>query len=151
MPGEAEWEYACRAGSAGRFCNGDDDERLVEFANVADAAWKEKLGGPNAKALQARDGHAFAAPVGQFQPNAFGIYDMHGNVWEGCDDSYGKYSALPKERNALRTKSQGEKRPVLRGGAWYLPAVASRCVNRYLVGAGPSRYGAAGFRVVVVP
>ena len=151
LPGEAEWEFACRAGSAGRFCCGDDDERLAEFANIADANWKEKLGGPNAKAIKASDGYAFAAPVGQFKPNNFGVYDMHGNVWEWCDDYYGKYSALPKERNALQTKNQGEGRPVLRGGSWGLPPVACRSANRYLVGAGPSRYGAAGFRIVAVP
>jgi formylglycine-generating enzyme required for sulfatase activity len=151
LPGEAEWEYACRAGSAGRFSCGDDDERLAEFANIADATWKEKLGGPNANSIKASDGHAFAAPVGQFKPNRFGVYDMHGNVWEWCDDYFGKYSALPKERNALQTKNQGETRPVLRGGAWYLGPGSCRSAHRYVVGAGPSRYGAAGFRVVVVP
>ncbi|MBM3997271.1 MAG: hypothetical protein FJ303_24450, partial [Planctomycetes bacterium] len=102
-------------------------------------------------AIQASDGHAFAAPVGQFKPNDFGVYDMHGNVWEWCDDYFGKYSALPKEGNARQTKNQGEGRPVLRGGSWGLPPVACRSANRYLVGAGPSRYGAAGFRVVAVP
>lgn len=151
LPGEAEWEFACRAGSTGRFCFGDDEERLAEFANIADATWKKKLGGPNARAIHASDGHAFAAPVGQFKPNNFGVYDMHGNVWEWCDDFFGKYSALPKEGNARQTKNQGESRPVLRGGSWGLPPVACRSANRYLVGAGPSRYGAAGFRVVAVP
>jgi formylglycine-generating enzyme required for sulfatase activity len=148
LPGEAEWEYACRAGSTGRFCFGDDDERLAEFANIADASWHERF--PNPTAIKAKDGHVFAAPVGQFKPNNFGTYDMHGNVWEWCDDFFGRYSALPKEGNARQTKNQGESRPVLRGGSWGLPPVACRCANRYLVGAGPSRYGAAGFRVVVV-
>jgi formylglycine-generating enzyme required for sulfatase activity len=64
LPGEAEWEFACRAGSEARFCTGDDDEALANVANVADAAWKEKLGGPNAAAIAANDGHVFAAPVG---------------------------------------------------------------------------------------
>ena len=150
LPGEAEWEFACRAGGKGRFCFGDEDERLAEFANIADATWKEKLGGPNAKAIQASDGHAFAAPVGQFKPNDFGLYDMHGNVWEWCEDFYGKYSALPNERNGIQTKNQGQLRPVLRGGAWYLNPGACRSANRYIVGIG-GRYGAAGFRVVCVP
>jgi sulfatase modifying factor 1 len=148
LPGEAEWEFACRAGSTKRFCCGDDGEGLAEFANIADASWHERF--PNPMAIKAKDGHVFAAPVGQFKPNNFGVYDMHGNVWEWCDDFFGKYSALPKEGNARQTKSQGESRPVLRGGSWGLPPAACRCANRYLVGAGPSRYGAAGFRVVAV-
>ena len=151
LPGEAEWEYACRAGSEARFCTGDDDESLARVANVADAAWKEKLGGPNAAAIAANDGHVFAAPVGQFAPNACGIYDMHGNVWEWCADFYGRYSALPKTGNAFQTVSQGEGRPVLRGGSWGFSPVACRSANRWLVGAGPSRYGSAGFRVLVLP
>ena len=149
LPGEAEWEFACRAGSTGRFCFGDEDEKLADFANIADAFWHERF--PNTKAIKAKDRHVFAAPVGQFKPNDFGVYDMHGNVWEWCDDFFGKYAALPKEGNARQTKSQGESRPVLRGGSWGLPPVACRSANRYVVGAGPSRYGAAGFRVVVVP
>jgi formylglycine-generating enzyme required for sulfatase activity len=151
LPGEAEWEYACRAGSAGRFCSGDDDERLAKVANIADAAWTEKLGGPNAKAIKSSDGHAFAAPVGQYQPNEFGLYDLHGNVWEWVEDYFGKYSVLPKERNAIQRNEQGEIRPILRGGAWYLGPAACRSANRYVVGAGNSRYGAAGFRIVCVP
>ncbi len=149
LPGEAEWEFACRAGGKGRFCFGDEDEKLAEFANVADASWHERF--PNPMAIKAKDGYVFAAPVGQFKPNDFGLYDMHGNVWEWCDDFFGKYSALPKEGNSRQTKSQGEGRPVLRGGSWGLPPGACRSANRYLVGAGPSRYGAAGFRVVCLP
>jgi sulfatase modifying factor 1 len=151
LPGEAEWEFACRAGNTGRFCFGDEDERLAEFANTADATWKAQLGGPEAKAIAASDGHAFAAPVGQFQPNDFGLYDMHGNVWEWCEDFFGKYSALPKDRNGIQKKNQGQLRPVLRGGAWYLNPGSCRSANRYIVGVGSSRYGAAGFRVVAVP
>jgi len=151
LPGEAEWEYACRAGGGGRFSCGDDDECLANIANIADATWREKLGGANATAIAADDGHVFAAPVGQFAPNAFGIYDMHGNVWEWCADFFGRYAALPKEHNAIQVKNLGEGRPVLRGGSWGTPPVACRSANRWLVGAGPSRYGAAGFRVVVLP
>lgn len=145
LPGEAEWEFACRAGSAGRFSFGDDDERLAEFANVADGTAKGKF--PDWKGIQPKDGHVFAAPVGQFQPNGFGLYDMHGNVWEFCEDYYGRYSALPKERNQLQTVVQGEVRPVMRGGAYYTGPAACRAANRYVVGLG-GRYASGGFRVL---
>jgi formylglycine-generating enzyme required for sulfatase activity len=147
LPGEAEWEFACRAGGTGRFVSGDD-EKLAQFANIADATWNEQF--PNPNAVKAKDGHTFAAPAGQFKPNAFGLYDMHGNVWEWVEDYYGKYANLPKERNQLQVKTQGEERPLLRGGAYYSTPRDCRCATRYLVGLG-GRYGAAGFRVVCVP
>jgi formylglycine-generating enzyme required for sulfatase activity len=93
----------------------------------------------------------FLEEARQFKPNDFGVYDIHGNVWEWCDDFYEKYSAPPEEWNAFQTKNQGEGRQVLRGGSWGLPPVACRSANRYLVGAGPSRYGAAGFRDMAMP
>jgi len=148
LPGEAEWEFACRAGSTSRFGFGDEDERLTEFANVADGTWAETFSKSNA--IQTKDGHAFSAPVGQFKPNAFGLYDMHGNVWEWCDDYYGKYSTLPKVRNSIQTVNQGQARPVMRGGAWYVGPGGCRCANRWLVGIG-GRYGSGGFRVVCIP
>lgn len=149
LPGEAEWEFACRAGSTGRFCFGDDDEKLAEYANVADATWNERF--PNPKAIKAHDSHIFAAPVGQYKPNDFGIYDMHGNVWEWCEDFYGKYAALPKERNQIQTSNQGQLRAVMRGGACYTTPGETRCAFRWLVGAGASHYGNGGFRVVCIP
>lgn len=149
LPGEAEWEFACRAGTQSRFCFGDDDEKLAEYANVADATWNEQF--PNPRAIKARDGHAFAAPVGQFKPNDFGLYDMHGNVWEWCEDFYGKYAALPKERNQIQTANQGQLRAVMRGGVCYANPSDNRCAFRWLVGAGASRYGNGGFRVVCMP
>ena len=72
LPTEAEWEYACRAGSRGRWCSGDDPARLGNFA------WT----GLNAAVPQ---------PVARKRPNAFGLFDMHGNVWEWCHDYYGPY------------------------------------------------------------
>ena len=148
LPGEAEWEFACRAGSQTRFNFGDDDERLVEFANVADTAAREKK--LASVTLNGSDGFPFSAPVGRFKPNPFGLYDMHGNVWEFCEDHYGKYSALPKERNALQTVRQGEIRPVMRGGAWHLTGSDCRCANRFVVGS-TGRYATGGFRVLCMP
>ena len=148
LPGEAEWEFACRAGSTSRFSFGDEDEILVEYANVQDGTWRDKF--PKSKTINGKDGHVFAAPGGQFKPNAFGIYDMHGNVWEWVEDIIGPYSALPKERNQIQT-APGDERGLLRGGAWGFGPREARCAFRYIVGAGASRYGAAGFRIVCMP
>jgi formylglycine-generating enzyme required for sulfatase activity len=100
--------------------------------------------------LNGSDGFPFSAPVGRFKPNPFGLYDMHGNVWEFCEDYYGKYSALPSERNALQTVRQGEIRPVMRGGAWHLTGADCRCANRFIVGS-TGRYTTGGFRVLCLP
>ncbi|MDB6036403.1 MAG: hypothetical protein JWM99_244 [Verrucomicrobiales bacterium] len=99
LPTEAEWEYACRAGSTNRFYFG---ERIDELkAN----AWFD--GNSQSK----------PHPVAHFPPNAFGLYDMSGNVWEWCNDFYGTkyYRTSPKENP--RGPAEGEKR-VLRGGSW---------------------------------
>lgn len=148
LPGEAEWEFACRAGSRSRFFCGDDEEQLVAYANVADACAREKKLAQ--VTLRGEDGYPFSAPVGMFKPNPFGLYDMHGNVWEFCEGYYGKYSALPKTGNALQTVLQGEGRPVKRGGAWHLTGFDCRCANRRIC-ASTGRYSTAGFRVLCIP
>jgi formylglycine-generating enzyme len=85
LPTEAEWEYACRAGTTTRYFCGDDAEALPEVGNVMDATAREKY--PDWKStISGFDGFVSTAPVGKFRANAFGLYDMHGNVCEWCAD-----------------------------------------------------------------
>src|SRR5206468_3609219 len=86
LPTEAEWEYACRAGTTTRYESGDDPETLAQVGNIADGTAKAKF--PDWPAIAARDGYMFTAPVGRFRPNAFGLFDIYGNVWEWCWDGY---------------------------------------------------------------
>ena len=127
LPTEAEWEYACRAGTTTRYYSGDDPETLATVANVADAAAKAKFPDWLRRTTKASDGYVFTSPVGQFKPNAFGLYDMHGNAWQWCadwysDDYYGKSPA--DDPNGPAT---GIWR-VLRGGSWDF--AASSCPFR---------------------
>jgi len=109
FPTEAEWEYACRAGSSERFCFGDDEGKLGEYA------WYK--GNSDKK----------THPVGQKKPNAWGLYDMHGNVWEWCQDCYGDYPAGPVTDPT--GPSSGEFR-VSRGGSWFDNAADIRSAHR---------------------
>lgn len=147
LPTEAEWEYACRAGSKTAYHNGDDPEGLAQVGNVADGAAKEVLA--SLKAITAKDGYVFTAPVGSFQKNAFGLFDMHGNVWEWCED---RYDAGRYQNDPIRDPtgpSTGSSR-AFRGGSW--DRAAGRCRSAARGGNAPTfRNFILGFRVVLVP
>ena len=129
LPTEAEWECACRAGSTTRFCFGDSDADLPHYA------W---FGTNSGKTTH---------PVAQKKPNAWGLHDMHGNVWEWCWDWYGTYPA--GEQKDPSGPANGEYR-VLRGGSWnYAPSLLRSAYRGW--GAPDGRYGGGGFRVVLAP
>jgi formylglycine-generating enzyme required for sulfatase activity len=130
LPTEAQWEYACRAGAKTRFSSGDDDRQLSTFARYGQ--------GPDAG----------TGPVGSKKPNAWGLYDMHGNVWEWCADWYaGTYVNAPAQDPAGPALGQSR---VLRGGSWVNTSEGCRCATRNK-SLPDVRYNGIGFRVVVNP
>ena len=118
LPTEAEWEYAARAGTRSRYQNGDDPEGLTEVANVFDAAARPLWPAFAAQALKSDDGYAFTAPVASFAPNAFGLYDMHGNAWEWTSDLHDEHYYAQSPVDDPQGPSVGSVY-VRRGGSWH--------------------------------
>jgi formylglycine-generating enzyme len=147
LPTEAEWEYACRAGTTSLYYNGNDPEALTKIGNIADASARKAFSYWN-WTLRSTDGRAFLAPVGQFQPNNFGIYDMVGNAWEWCADWDGTYDTISPKSDPFGPVS-GTYR-MSRGGGWGSAAGSCRSANRGWL-APDFRTPFLGFRVAVVP
>jgi formylglycine-generating enzyme required for sulfatase activity len=108
LPTEAQWEYACRAGSTGAYCF-DDPEELTTYG------WFDQ------------NSRNKTHPVKQLQPNSWGLYDMHGNVWEWCSDWYGEYE---KSAQLDPTGPANGASRVIRGGCWDDPAPSLRSACR---------------------
>jgi formylglycine-generating enzyme required for sulfatase activity/Tol biopolymer transport system component len=129
LPSEAEWEYACRAGTTTRYSFGDSESELGGYA------WYDKNS----------DGKTH--PVGQKKPNSWGLYDMHGNVWEWVQDcSHSDYNGAPQDGSAWEVSCYGAVR-VFRGGSWGNPAWGCWSADRNH-GGPRDRYSALGFRLL---
>ena len=138
LPTEAEWEYACRSGTTTPFFFGE-----TICTNEARYNWRRAYG-PTGKAVPNADINAGTAIVGSFPPNAWGLYDMHGNVWEWCWDWHGEYQK--GDQTDPKGPSSGKER-IVRGGAWcHSPAV---CRSAMRGSYNPEWTANTGFRVVV--
>ena len=117
LPTEAEWEYANRAGSQTRYSNADKPSRLNEIARAVDVSRHQRFGHVQDLEIAPDDATAFPQQVGRLAPNAWGLYDMHGNVWEWVSDWYGEnyYAESPVEDP--KGPASGEVK-VRRGGGW---------------------------------
>jgi formylglycine-generating enzyme required for sulfatase activity len=129
LPTEAEWEYACRAGSKTAYSFDDEEGLLPEYG------WFN------------RNSSNRTHTVGLLEPNAWGLYDMHGNVWEWCSDWYGDY---PKGAVSDSTGLKVGSYRVSRGGSWGNRAANCRSANR--IGYAPGlRFNSLGFRLALSP
>jgi formylglycine-generating enzyme required for sulfatase activity len=127
LPTEAQWENACRAGTPTAWWCGDEVKKLENVANIADAFCKAN-GAPGSWSYteEVNDGWLAHAPVGSLAPNAFGLHDVHGNVWEWCQDSWCRYAA-----DAATDPVSGEAGSrVYRGGSWVNDASSARSAAR---------------------
>ena len=148
---EAEWEYAARGqtrpGNYPRYFFGDAEADFCKYGNGADQTAREQIpGAKNWPVLPCSDGYAYTSPVGSFKPNAFGLYDMAGNVWEWVEDCY---HDTYKGGAPLDGKAWAEDKcdtRVHRGGSWGDNPSCLRAANRSR-GNPDSRVGSIGVRV----
>jgi formylglycine-generating enzyme required for sulfatase activity len=132
LPSEAQWEYACRSGTTTRYYTGNSEDDLDR------AGWYAKNSGNKLHR------------VGEKEPNVFGLYDMHGNVWEWCEDHWhDNYAGAPGDGSA-RVDQKGGTGQVMRGGSWFGIAKLCRSACRY-GGVPDFRDDDLGFRLVLLP
>ncbi|MDO4575287.1 MAG: formylglycine-generating enzyme family protein [Planctomycetia bacterium] len=138
LPTEAQWEYACRAGTTTSLNNGSNiTSEEGSCYNLNEVGWYDK------------NSDSTTHVVGQKKPNAWGLYDMHGNVWEWCQDWYGSDYYKNSPTNDPTGPASGSYR-VYRGGSWFLNAEHCRSAIRGS-NTPTNRYDYLGFRPVFVP
>jgi len=129
LPTEAQWERGCRGGTSTPWCTGGTPKSLEGFANVLDqTGQKVPPVWPGGEAFD--DRFKGPAPVGTYDPNAFGLCDVHGNVWEWCRDWFGPYTNPPNPGDGLRDPGPGSGDRVNRGGSCHSPARHMRAAVR---------------------
>ncbi len=166
LPSEAEWEYACRAGASEytEYCFGDDPSQLDDYGWYgnnsgdrlidADGIWKEVNQDASQYTQRIRQNNCGTHPVGQKLPNAWGLYDLHGNVWEWCaDDWHDSYErASPDSQIWLKDiknhEEDGEINKLLRGGSWRNYAGGCRAADRFGFNAREQSF-IVGFRLLL--
>jgi formylglycine-generating enzyme required for sulfatase activity len=127
LPTEAQWEYACRAGTTTRYCTGDTEQDLAKVG------WYSGNSGMRLHAVR------------ELEPNGWGVYDVHGNVREWCNDASGDYTTEPRAGDALRHEPVGGARRVMRGGHFGDVARFARSAFRFALEPGRRWFG-VGFR-----
>ena len=143
LPSESEWEYACRAGTTTPFYFGETiTPELVNYNG-------EYTYGKSPKGEYREE----TSPVGQFPPNAFGLYDMHGNVYEFCQDVYhANYNEAPTDGSAWEIEGDSDSNPrVCRGGSWFFFPRRCRSANRNIYFSDETVINFIGFRLVSFP
>ena len=153
LPSEAQWEYACRAGTAGPFFYGDLDADFSPYANMADATinqwatYNERRRSADQVPRDARfdDGALVTVEAGRYRPNAWGLHDVHGNAWEWTRSAYQPY---PYRSDDGRNDAAVAGRKVVRGGSWYDRPKRCRSAFRLSYPQWQKVYN-VGFRVVL--
>ena len=167
LPSEVEWEYACRAGTKTIYAHGNDPFESVKYGNMADGSMYQEY--PDLVVRQRvvqlseeeGDGYVYTAPVGSFQPNPWGLYDMHGNLWEWTQDKWDPQAHETYAGGERKTTTVTDPKPILadtpahkfgdwrtiKGGSWYVTTMHCRSSNRAFVEASDA-YPYTGFRVV---
>jgi formylglycine-generating enzyme required for sulfatase activity len=149
VPTEAQWEYACRAGCGAIYPWGDDPDAGAGWCNAANATVAGAS--PRRSAFGFDDGYPFTSPVGKFKPNAFGLYDMIGNVWEWTPDWFDKGLYWSHEWRANRYDPAGPSagsHKAVKGGSWQDGPDQCRSAARRPQ-APVSRLNTLGFRIAI--